>query len=77
MTERFLAVAGLPAVVPYRIVLLAGDGIGPEVMREGVKVLKAVQERFGLSFELTPYPCGGEYYLKSGDEWPDGAFEAS
>ena len=60
----------------HKIALLAGDGIGPEVMREGVKVLKAVQDRFGVSFEMTPYPCGGEHYLKTGDEWPDGAFDA-
>jgi 3-isopropylmalate dehydrogenase len=60
----------------HRIVVLAGDGVGPEVMREGVKILKAVQERFGLAFELTPFPCGGEHYLKTGEEWPDGAFDA-
>ncbi len=60
----------------YKIVLLAGDGTGPEVMREGVKVLKAVESAYGLSFELTPYPCGGQYYLDTGEEWPDSAFAA-
>src|SRR2546422_8645019 len=59
-----------------KIVLLAGDGTGPEVMREGVKVLKAVESAFGLSFELTPYPCGGQHYLDTGEEWPDTAFSA-
>lgn len=58
----------------YRIVLLAGDGTGPEVMREGVKVLKVAQDAYGLSFELVPYPCGGQYYLENGEEWPAEAF---
>ena len=44
----------------YKVVLLAGDGTGPEVMREGVKVLKAVQDAYGVSFDLVPYPCGGQ-----------------
>ena len=59
-----------------KIVLLAGDGTGPEVMREAVKVIKAVESRFGLSFDLVPYPCGGQYYLETGQEWPDGAFDS-
>ena len=58
----------------YKIVLLAGDGTGPEVMREGLKVLKAAGDAHALSFDLLPYPCGGEYYLKTGDEWPKEAF---
>ncbi len=58
----------------YKIVVLAGDGIGPEVIREGLKVLKAAQDGYGLSFELIPYPCGGQYYLDSGEEWPAEAF---
>lgn len=60
----------------YKLVLLGGDGTGPEVLREGVKVLKAVEDRFGLSFDLVPYPCGGQHYLDTGMEWPDGTFEA-
>src|SRR3989454_2872137 len=60
----------------HKLVLLAGDGTGPEVMREAVKVLKAVQDAFGLSFDTIPYPAGGQYYLDTGAEWPDGAFES-
>jgi 3-isopropylmalate dehydrogenase len=59
-----------------KIVLLAGDGVGPEVMREAVKVLKALEAAYGLSFELVPFPCGGQHYLDTGEEWPDGAFES-
>src|SRR2546427_10768923 len=60
----------------HKLVLLAGDGTGPEVMREAVKVLKAVQDAFGLSFDTIPYPAGGQYYLDTGAAWPDGAFES-
>src|SRR5256885_16682689 len=59
-----------------KIVLLAGDGVGPEVMREGVKVLKAVESAYGVSFDLVPFPCGGQHYLETGEEWPDRAFES-
>ncbi len=60
----------------YKIVLLAGDGTGPEVMRESVKVLKAVEGAYGLSFDLIPFPAGGQHYLDTGEEWPDGTFES-
>ncbi len=60
----------------YKVVLLGGDGTGPEVMREGVKILKAVEDAFGVRFDLVPYPCGGQHYLDTGEEWPDGAFES-
>ena len=50
----------------YKLVLLPGDGTGPEVMREAVKVLKAIQDSFGLSFETIPFPAGGQYYLDTG-----------
>ncbi len=59
-----------------KVVLLGGDGTGPEVLREGVKVLKAVEDSFGLSFDLVPYPCGGQHYLDTGEEWADGTFDA-
>ena len=64
------------ASMAFKIVLLAGDGVGPEVVREGVKVLKAVGTAYGLSFDLVPFPCGGQHYLDTGEEWPDGAFES-
>ncbi|MCI4371446.1 MAG: isocitrate/isopropylmalate dehydrogenase family protein [Thermoplasmata archaeon] len=60
----------------YKIVLLPGDGVGPEVMREGVKILKAVESAHGVSFDLVPFPCGGQHFLDTGEEWPDAAFES-
>ena len=49
----------------YKIGVIAGDGIGPEVMREGVKVLQAVAAQDGFAAELVEYPYSGEYYLKT------------
>jgi len=59
----------------YRIVVLPGDGIGREVIPEAVKVLKAVGEAVNLDFEFIEFPCGGEYYLKTGLEWPEEAWQ--
>src|SRR2546425_11728794 len=66
----------IAAAMASKIVLLAGDGVGPEVMREAVKVLKAVESSYGVSLDLVPFPCGGQHYLETGEEWPDGAFES-
>lgn len=57
-----------------KIAVLPGDGIGPEVVREALKVLKAVESTYGLSFHLREFACGGKYYLETGKEWPDDAF---
>jgi len=59
----------------YRIAVLPGDGIGPEVVREGLKVLSAVAELEGFQFETQEYDFGGERYLRTGDVLPDGAVE--
>ena len=59
----------------YCIVVLPGDGIGKEVIPEAVKVLKAVEEQVGLNLEFVEFPCGGEYYLKTGLEWPEEAWQ--
>ncbi len=55
----------------YNIALLPGDGIGPEVLREGVKVLEAAAagSNFKMSFES--YDFGGERYLRTGETLPD------
>ncbi|MBI1953539.1 MAG: 3-isopropylmalate dehydrogenase [Candidatus Omnitrophica bacterium] len=59
----------------YRIAVVAGDGTGPEVIREGLKVLTAVSDLTGFDAELISYPLGGEYYLKSGEALPDSILE--
>ncbi len=54
-----------------KIALLAGDGIGPEVMREAVKVLHAVERRFGLTLDLTEAPVGWAGIDAAGKALPD------
>lgn len=60
----------------YRIGVISGDGIGPEVTAEGIKVLKAVSEVFDIKFDFIYYPYGGEHYLRTKELLPDGAIEA-
>jgi 3-isopropylmalate dehydrogenase len=59
----------------YRIAVLPGDGTGPEVVREGLKVLEAAAAKTGVKYELTEYDLGGERYLRSGEILPDSALE--
>jgi 3-isopropylmalate dehydrogenase len=55
----------------YRLGVIAGDGIGPEVVREGLKVLHAVSERFGFRYEIVGYPWSSDLYLRSGELMPE------
>ena len=57
----------------YDIAVMPGDGTGPEVVAEGLKVLKAVGARAGFTYDLTPYDFGGERYLRTGETLPDSA----
>jgi 3-isopropylmalate dehydrogenase len=57
----------------YSIAVIPGDGIGPEVTEEALKVLRAAGERFGFSIKTTPYPWSGDHYLKTGELMPDTA----
>lgn len=60
----------------YDIAVFPGDGIGPEVMREAVKVLRGVEERLGeVKFELHELPAGASKYLRDGDPFPRESFE--
>ena len=55
----------------HRVAVIAGDGIGPEVIAEGIKVLNAAARKDGsFSFEFTHFPWGCEYYLKTGRMMP-------
>ena len=49
-----------------KVAVIGGDGTGPEVVAEGVKVLKAVAKLENFDVELTPFDLGGERYLKTG-----------
>ena len=59
----------------YRLTVLAGDGTGPEVIAEALRVIDVFQQNSPISFEITEIPCGGQYYLETGEEWPEGSFE--
>jgi isocitrate/isopropylmalate dehydrogenase len=61
----------------YEIALFPGDGTGPEVLREGRKVLEALADGDAAPWHLTEYPGGGQYYLKTGREWEPEAEAAS
>ena len=58
----------------YRIGVIAGDGTGPEVVGEGLKVLEAVRE--GFETDLVEFDLGAERYLRTGDVLPDDELEA-
>ncbi len=59
----------------YRVAVIAGDGTGPEVVREGLKVLKAVESKFDFKCETVEYDVGGDRYLKTGEVLPDSVLE--
>ena len=58
-----------------KIGVIPGDGTGPEVIREALKVLEAVTQRSGFTYETVMYPFGGDHYLKTGETLPDTAVQ--
>jgi tartrate dehydrogenase/decarboxylase/D-malate dehydrogenase len=59
----------------YRIAVIPGDGIGKEVIPQGIRVLDAAGTRFGFSFEWEFVPWGCEYYLETGHMMPEDGLE--
>ena len=59
----------------YNIGILGGDGIGPEVMREGLKVLEAVADIEGFKYDLIEYPYDSEHYIKTKELVPDSVID--
>ncbi|MFC2140339.1 3-isopropylmalate dehydrogenase [Candidatus Auribacterota bacterium] len=59
----------------YNIAVIGGDGTGPEVAKEGVKVLNAVEKKYDLKFNFQDYDFGGDRYLKTGEVLPDSAVD--
>src|SRR5438132_10892157 len=55
----------------YNIAVIGGDGTGPEVVREAVKVLEVAAKKFGLKLNYTSYDIGGDRYLRTGEVLPD------
>jgi 3-isopropylmalate dehydrogenase len=59
----------------YKIAVIPGDGTGPEVIAQGLKILKAVAEKEKFTYRLTYYDFGGERYLKTGELLPDSGID--
>ena len=59
----------------YRLTVLPGDGTGREVIAQAMRVIDVFEEHSPLSFDITEIPCGGQYFLETGEEWPEGSFE--
>jgi 3-isopropylmalate dehydrogenase len=72
MTERI----GGKKIVPKKIVVLPGDGVGPEVTSQAVRVLEAVSERFGLGLQFEQALIGGAAYDAAGSPLPDATIAA-
>ena len=59
----------------HQIAVVGGDGIGPEVANEGLKVLDVVSDVYGFKYCKKEYPFGSEHYLATKEIFPDDAFE--
>ncbi|AKL97883.1 3-isopropylmalate dehydrogenase [Endomicrobium proavitum] len=59
----------------YNVALLPGDGTGPEVIREGVKVIEAAAKKNNFKLNFTNYDLGGERYMKTGEVLPESVIE--
>jgi 3-isopropylmalate dehydrogenase len=57
----------------YNVAVIGGDGTGPEVVREAIKVLDAAAPKFGFKLNYTPFDFGGERYLRTKEVLPDSA----
>ncbi|MCL2507394.1 MAG: 3-isopropylmalate dehydrogenase [Endomicrobia bacterium] len=59
----------------YKIALLPGDGTGPEVLKEGLKVIETAAKKNNFKLDFTSYDLGGERYKKTGEILPDSVVE--
>ena len=55
----------------FNLAVIGGDGIGPEVVGEGLKVLDVVAAKYGLTFNRSDYELGAKYWHKTGETLPD------
>ena len=59
----------------YSVVLLPGDGTGPEVINQAKKVMDLIGEKTSIGFNYETIECGGKHFLDTGKEWEEGSFE--
>ncbi len=60
----------------YHISVIPGDGTGPEVVTEGIKILQTLADKFGFKLNFTYYDIGGEHYKKTGEILPENILES-
>lgn len=61
--------------ITFNLAVIGGDGIGPEVVAEGLKVLDAVSAKFGYTFEKTSYDLGAGYWHRTGEVLPQSVID--
>ena len=59
----------------YNLAVIGGDGVGPEVIAEGRKVLETLASSSGPSFRFTEFPWGSDYYRETGRLMPEDGLE--
>ncbi|MBW1769097.1 MAG: 3-isopropylmalate dehydrogenase, partial [Deltaproteobacteria bacterium] len=59
----------------YKIAVIPGDGTGPEVTAEALKVLNTAADKFGFKYESTEFDFGGERYKRTGETLPESAID--
>ncbi len=65
---------GRDSMAAYRLTVLPGDGVGREVIAEARRLIAVFEEHSPISFGITEIPCGGQHYLETGEEWPEGSY---
>ncbi len=60
----------------YQISVIPGDGTGPEVVKEGIKILQTAADICGFGLNFTHYDLGGEHYLATGEILPENILES-
>jgi len=60
----------------YHISVIPGDGTGPEVVAEGIKILQTLSDKFGFRINFTHYDLGGEHYKATGEILPENILES-
>ena len=71
----FLNTYGEAKMKTYKIPIIAGDGVGPEVIAEGKRTLEAAGRAYGFDIEWKEYPYGAEHYLTTGELLSEGALK--
>ena len=59
----------------FKLAVIGGDGIGPEVVAEGLKVLDAVASKYGATFSKKDFDLGARFWHKNGETLPDAVLE--